>query len=112
MKALTLSAAMALALCGTAHAAGTHFGASANQYIDSSVQISSSDCQTLSVDSARSACMQQVGGHATAGVGATAGSSGMGMTEGGTMNKSTKHKRNKRRAHSQQNSGMNPEQNQ
>ena len=51
------------------------FGASADQYIDSSTQISANDCHSLSVESARSACLS-AHGSSDAAIGATSGSAG------------------------------------
>ena len=86
-KALLVVAATALAFSGSMFAKGNgvRTGASADAYIDKSAQISANDCQQLSVDSARSACMRSAqnssGMHEN--MGGTSGSAGMGQGSGG-----------------------------
>jgi hypothetical protein len=85
-KALLVAAATALALSGSVFAKGNGVrnGANADPYIDKNAQISANDCQQLTVDSARSACMRsaQNGSGMHENVGATSGS-GMGQGSGG-----------------------------
>lgn len=76
-KALLFAAATALAFSGSVFAkGGARTGASADAYVDRNVQISANDCQMLSVESARNACMQQAqsGSGTDANVGGTSGS--------------------------------------
>lgn len=89
-KALLISAAVSMAFSGAAAAGGMKFGASADQYIDSSTQISANDCHSLSVESARNACLSAQG-ESHAAVGATSGSAG-GMASGGTPSGSNESK--------------------
>jgi hypothetical protein len=85
-KALLLAAVAALAFSGSVFAKGNgvRTGASADAYIDKNAQISANDCQQLSVDSARNACMRSAehSGGMHANTGGTAGS-GMGQGSGG-----------------------------
>ena len=89
-KALLISAAVSMAFSGAAAAGGMKFGASADQYIDSSTQISANDCHSLSVESARSACLSAQGS-SDAAIGATSGSAG-GTAQGGTPSGSNESK--------------------
>ena len=86
-KALLVAAATALAFSGSVFAKGNgvRTGASADAYIDKNAQISANDCQQLSVDSARNACMRstQNGSGMNGSTGGTSGSSGMGQGGGG-----------------------------
>ena len=84
-KALAISAAAALAFSGAAFAKGGSQKQSENAYISSDAQISAADCDTLSVASAKAACMRSVSAQGSAGasVGATTGS-GSGMGVGGS----------------------------
>jgi hypothetical protein len=89
-KALLVSAAAALALSGTAFAHGTakHSSSRSDNDISASASYTASDCNMLTVESARSACLNSI--HANSGMssdmgtGSTAGS-GEGMGTGGTM---------------------------
>lgn len=81
-KALLISAAVSMAFSGAAAAGGMKFGASADQYIDSSAQISANDCHSLSVESARNACLSSADAGSSSAVGATSGSAS-GTAEGG-----------------------------
>ena len=102
-KALLISAAVSLALSGAAFAGGWS-KASASTAISAEQTFTDSDCQMLTVDSARSACMQSAqrsGGGSDAGVGMTSGRSAMGETEGGTIDaKKRKGKRKKNTSNS------------
>lgn len=89
-KALLISAAVSMAFSGAALAGNTKFGASADQYIDSSKQISANDCHTLSVESARNACLSAQGG-SDAAMGATSSSAG-GTAQGGMPSGSNESK--------------------
>jgi hypothetical protein len=99
-KALCISAAMALALSSAAFADHTknHKSSARSDSGASAQQFTESDCQMLSVESARSACMRST--HASArtsgdmATGATS-DSGSGMTQGGGDSKRM-HKRSKK----------------
>ena len=89
-KALCVAAAVALALSSTAFAkGGSKHRAQAQATTDA--QISMSDCNTLSVESARNDCMRWVQAHGGASAGTTSaqtsvgatGSTSGGMTQGG-----------------------------
>jgi hypothetical protein len=79
-KALLLAAAAAVAFSGAAFAkgGGARTGANADAYIDKNAQISANDCQMLTVDSARNACMRSA-----------QGGSGMHDSMGGTSSSGT-----------------------
>ena len=98
-KALCVAAAVALALSGTAFAKGSSKHRAQSQAA-TDAQISMSDCNTLSVESARNDCMRwaQAQGGASAGtsVGATSSASG-GTAEGGGKMQSIKRKAGKMR---------------
>ena len=90
-KALLVAAATALAFSGSVFAKGSaRTGANADAYIDKNAQISAKDCQMLSVDSARNACMRSAQGDsgmhenagATSASGMGHGSSGQPMNSG------------------------------
>jgi hypothetical protein len=97
-KALCISAAMALAFSGAAFADHTqkHKSSSRSDSGASAQQFTESDCQSLSVESARSSCMRSI--HAgrsgsDMATGATS-DSGSGMAQGGGDSKRM-HKRSK-----------------
>jgi hypothetical protein len=95
-KALLISAAVALAVSGSVFAKGSSHRSSANSDMSASTQqFTEADCNTLTVDSARAACMRSIGG-SSMGMGATSGS-GEGMTAGKGHGKRM-HKRSKNRA--------------
>lgn len=72
-KTLLISAAVSMAFSGAALAEkNMRFGASASQYIDSSVEITANDCHSLSVEAARDACLRS----AQSNVGGTSGGAG------------------------------------
>lgn len=80
-KALCISAAIAMALSGTAIAGGTKVKSSAATGMSQSAQFSQKDCEMLSVKSARQACMQSAvrseGGIDASAVGGTSGAGAM-----------------------------------
>jgi hypothetical protein len=95
-KALCISAAMALALSSAAFADHTksHKNSARSDSGASAQQFTESDCQMLSVESARSACMRSAGMSGDMATGATS-DSGSGMTQGGGHSKRM-HKRSKK----------------
>lgn len=88
-RTLLISAAVALAVSGSVFARES---ASTQQFTES-------DCNMLTVDSARSSCMRSIHGSGSShmGVGGTSGS-GEGMTGGSGHGKRMHHKRSKHRA--------------
>jgi hypothetical protein len=105
-KALCISAAIATALSGAAFAqSGGHSKSSASAATTDSAQFTQNDCKTLSVQSARAACMESAvrsnGGIDAAAVGRTTGGTAMGQGTGATGAASTN-------ANARSNAGIDP----
>jgi hypothetical protein len=82
-KAVCMGVAISLALSGAAFAKGTSHSKSSARSAEAatSTQITAADCQTLTVESARAACLRSAQGHTGAAIGATSGA-GTGMGQG------------------------------
>ena len=109
-KALLMSAAVALALSGSVYARSTaKDSTSSARDTTASANYSVSDCNMLTVESARSACLRSIhadsGMSSEMGTGGTSGS-GEGMTGGGTV--TGKAKRAMHRAKKHLNRGETP----
>jgi uncharacterized protein YdeI (BOF family) len=85
-KTLLIAAAVSLALSGTAFAGGSHAKRSAAPKTSAS-EITQKDCQMLTVESARAACMQSAvrgnGGIDSAAVGMSSDAAATGQLSGG-----------------------------
>ena len=103
-KALLISAAISLALSGAAFAKGgahSKSSASTGTSAEQTAQFTENDCQMLTVESARSACLQSArssGGSDASAVGTTSGQSGVGEGAGGSTQAKSKTKRSKKKA--------------
>jgi hypothetical protein len=85
-KALYVSAALALALSGTAFAGGAkHSKSSAGADTSASAQISAADCEQLSVASAKAACLRSAnaGAKSSTAIGASDSAPASGLAGGG-----------------------------